>query len=317
MWFKNLNIYQFETKFENSAEELDRQLESMCFTPCGNSSPTSIGWVPPVGKGEDAPLVHAANGILLICLKTEEKLLPASVLREQLAEKIDKIEETEGRKVKRKEKEGLKDEIYFSLLPQAFTKSSLMYAYIDLQQQVMVVDSASTNKAEELLTFLRKTLGSLKVEIPEIQSPMALMTDWIKNDSNPVLLQLENSCTLQNPQDEKSLVRCQKQDLGSKNILSFLNDGFCAIQLSLAWSEQLAFTLKQDFTIRQVKFLDAVKEAASDIFTETPEQRFDADFAIMTETLRNFTADLLSIFSTQNTKKAAATSEKESEEVAA
>ena len=47
----------------------------------------SLGWVAPLGEESEA-LAHAASGRLLIKLKREEKLLPSTVVREQLEEKV-------------------------------------------------------------------------------------------------------------------------------------------------------------------------------------------------------------------------------------
>src|SRR5690606_339560 len=81
MWFKNLCPYRLMEPFELSAEQLEERLAAFAYTPCGSLDMQSRGWVPPLGKhGEQ--LVHAANGAYLICLQQENKLLPASVVRE-------------------------------------------------------------------------------------------------------------------------------------------------------------------------------------------------------------------------------------------
>ena len=110
MWFKNLRAYRLTNPFDLSPEQLGEQLEAHAFQPCAKSQALSLGWVPPVG-GESTELVHAAAGRLLVKLKREEKLLPSTVVREQLEEKVALIEEQEGRKVYRKERLNLKDEI--------------------------------------------------------------------------------------------------------------------------------------------------------------------------------------------------------------
>ena len=47
--------------------------------------------MPPLGEDTET-LVHAANGRFLLCMRREEKLLPATVVREQVAERIAQIE---------------------------------------------------------------------------------------------------------------------------------------------------------------------------------------------------------------------------------
>ena len=110
MWFKNIRAYRLNDSFDLSPSDLEEKMQVGTFTPCAKSQSLSLGWVPALGDGTEA-LVHAAAGRLLLCLRREEKILPASVIREQLAEKVETIEQEEGRKVYRKEKLRLKDAI--------------------------------------------------------------------------------------------------------------------------------------------------------------------------------------------------------------
>ena len=72
------------------------------------------------------------RGRMLLKLKREEKLLPSTVVREQVDEKVAVIESEQGRKVYRKERLNLKDEIVQDCLPRAFTRSTYVHAYIDV-----------------------------------------------------------------------------------------------------------------------------------------------------------------------------------------
>ena len=84
MWFKNLQVYRFTRPFDLTAEQLETQLESLTFTPCGSQDMSRFGWTRPFGKF-GSTLTHSANGQILICARKEEKMLPATVVKEQLA----------------------------------------------------------------------------------------------------------------------------------------------------------------------------------------------------------------------------------------
>ena len=150
MWFKNLRAYRLTNPFDLSPEQLGEQLEAHAFQPCAKSQALSAGWVSPLGE-ESSELVHAAGGRMLLKLKREEKLLPSTVVREQLEEKVAAIESDQGRKVYRKERLSLKDEIIQDCLPRAFSRSSGVSAYIDTRANWIFVDAASAARAEELL----------------------------------------------------------------------------------------------------------------------------------------------------------------------
>ena len=81
MWFRNARVFRFTKPFEITAEALEQQLQEDAFKPCGPQETSRQGWVPPMGKHSDL-LVHSAGGYHLIALRKEEKLLPASVVKE-------------------------------------------------------------------------------------------------------------------------------------------------------------------------------------------------------------------------------------------
>lgn len=111
MWFKNLQLYRFTRPFDHTAESLEKMLQGFLFTPCGNQDMSKFGWISPFGKQADV-LVHEAQGQLLLCAKKEEKMLPASVIKDTLQEKIDEMEAAQGRALKKKKKKHSKKIFY-------------------------------------------------------------------------------------------------------------------------------------------------------------------------------------------------------------
>ncbi len=85
------------------------------------------------------------------------------MVRDALKEKVDEIEAEQMRKVYKKERDQLKDEIVQAFLPRAFIRKSGTFAAIAPKQGLILVDSASAKKAEDLLSTLREAIGSLPV----------------------------------------------------------------------------------------------------------------------------------------------------------
>ena len=294
MWFKNLQIFKLTEAVPYNPEALWEKLTAKQFKPCRTFLPKSMGWAPPLEAEEgESPLVHGANGFMMLCLQTEEKIVPAGVLRDKVKEKVAEIESQENRRVYNKERNTIKDEIYQQMVSQAFSRISKIHAYIDTQENLLVIDTPSQTKAEEFCTMLRKCADNMQLVIPEVQSPALLMTKWLYQQTAPLNFIIEDACVLEDKGDDGTTVRVKGQDLLSANIKAFLDDGCQVTQLALSWTEQVRFTMKDDFSIRQIKFLEGVKALAKDAFTETNAQRFDADFTIMTESLRHFLKDLM------------------------
>src|SRR5690606_33026590 len=163
MWFRNLLVYRLTQNVPFDAETLEAALAAKPARPCASQELSTYGFVAPLGKGADAPLVHASQGFLLLATRKEERILPGSVVKDALKEKVDEIENEQMRKVYKKEREQLKDDIIQAFLPRAFIRKSGTFAAIAPSLGLILVDSSSPKRAEDLLSTLREAIGSLPV----------------------------------------------------------------------------------------------------------------------------------------------------------
>lgn len=292
MWFKNMQIFQIEQPIKYDPAAFEDELKQLMFQPCAKSLPVSFGWVAPLG-GEEAPLVHAANGHLIFCMHVEEKLLPPAVLREEHAERVREIEMRQDRKLYRDEKQRLKEELYHTLLTRAFSKHSKIYAYIDTKSGYLVLDTTTKSRVEQFLGLFTKCVTTYSIFTPEVQSPSVMMTNWLKNQRCPAGLTMAYNCALQNSDNELSTARFTHQDLLGDGVQKFLLQGAQVTQMTFVWRDQIQFTLKNNFSIGSLKFLDGVQDQRNDYNSETPEERFATDFTIMAETLHHFLTEFM------------------------
>lgn len=300
MWFKNLSIFRLTEDFTLTPAELEEKLQQMAFRPCGSHEEFSFGWTSPLGKSSEQ-LVHSANGFLMLCGKKEERVLPASVVNEMLQEKILETEEQQGRKLAKKERTALKDELIFELLPRAFTFSNKTYAYIDPKGGWLIVDAASAKKAEDLLSSLRKCLGSLPaVPLNTIEKPVKVMTEWLVNNQAPDDITIEDECELRAPEEEGGIIRCKRHDLSLPEIKNHLDTGKEVIKLAVNWSDRIAFIIDENLAVKRLKFLDLIQDQVADIDTGSEAEQFDVDFSIMSLELANFLPRLLELFGGEN-----------------
>lgn len=296
MWFKNLSIFRLTEEFTLSAAELEQKLEALAFRPCGNHEEFTFGWTSPLGKSS-GQLVHSANGFMMVCGKKEEKVLPAAVVNELVQEKILETEDQQGRKLSKKERTVIKDELIFELLPKAFTFSRKVFAYIDPKGGWLVVDAASAKSAEDLLSLLRKCLGSLPVApLNTIDKPVAVMTQWLMTNQAPDDIAIEDECELRSPEEEGGIIRCKRHDLALPEIKNHLDTGKEVIKLAISWADRLSFIIDENLSVKRLRFLDLIQEQMADIEAE----QFDADFSIMSMELANFLPRLLELFGGEN-----------------
>ncbi|OOF47535.1 recombination-associated protein RdgC [Rodentibacter trehalosifermentans] len=295
MWFKNLMSYRLTKPLQWDLEQLQTQLETCQFHPCGAQDQSKFGWGRPL-QGSDLFYFSVGKQILLIA-KKEEKILPANVIKRELDERIESLEQKENRKLKKVEKQTLKDDVVMTLLPRAFSKNQYTALWIDTENQLIHVDAASSKRAEDALALLRKSLGSLPVvPLAFANDPSTVMTNWIAQDSLPHWLIALEEAELRGSQED-SVIRCKKQPLENDEILALLQEGKKVVsKLALEWEDTLTFVFNEDCTLKRLKFADTVREKNDDILKENFAQRFDADFVLMTGILSKLTENLLNEF---------------------
>lgn len=292
MWFKALRIYQARTHQSWSTDSLEHALATKPFRACSSTEETTAGWVSPTNS---AMLTHSQGNHWLLKLKIEERILPASVVREQLIEEVEALETAENRRVGRKERQNLSDEVRLSLLPKAFTRSRYVWVWLDGQNNRVMLDTTTDKQADLALNLLREGLGSLPVIPLSTQlAPVQIMTDWVTKQP-PKGVELLDTCELRDAQDDQSIMRCRGQDLASDEIQQLLAAGKRVTQLSLNWQNQLSFTLTDTLMLKSLKFAEELIEETKDANPDQdPLIALDAEFILMSNTLVTLIDQLIS-----------------------
>ncbi|BDM65367.1 recombination-associated protein RdgC [Shewanella sp. NFH-SH190041] len=281
MWFKNLTLYRFNKPFSVDADTLEKAMADFCFSPCSSQDISKFGFTNALGK-HGQTLVHSAGNRHLISATKEEKILPSQVIKEALEEKVAQLETEENRKLTKKEKDALKDEITTTLLPRAFSRRSQIQALLLPEQQLILVDSSSASKAEELLALLRKALGSLPVIPVSFATPLEVqMTEWLKNGSAPAPFTIQDEAELKAIADEGGIVRFKQQDLSEEEVLAHIETGKQVHKLALHFEQSVAFLLCSDASLKRLKFSEEFRAGNDEVGNDDPLARLDADFALM------------------------------------
>jgi recombination associated protein RdgC len=284
MWFRNARTYKLPDRLGIDALELSQRLSRRPFVPCRPSQMTSNGWVPALSD-DTTELVHAAGDFWLIRLRREKRLLPASVVRSETNERIAEIQNGQGRRVNRKERLDIMDEVTQDLLPRAFTKSQYLDALINEREGWVWINTASEARVEDFLSLLREGLGNLQVTIPDTQkSPVVAMSQWVLDGGLPEGLSLGGDADLEDPHEGGGFVRTRGVYLESDEILSLIESGKQVVRLALSWQDKVDFVLDKDLSIRRIRFSDELKKLNDELHEDKLAQR-DADCLLMGETL--------------------------------
>lgn len=291
MWFKNALVYRLTKDLDWSDAYLQKQLEQNQYFPCNQSDMSKFGWAAPLRGSEN--LVFSNGKQILLVAHKEEKILPSHVVKRELDQRISELEQKEARKLKKTEKQALKDDVVATLLPRAFSKNQQTAIWINSETNLIYVDAASSKRAEDALALLRKSLGSLPVvPLAFANDPVLAMTNWIAQENIPPFLTALDEGELKAAED-KGIIRCKNQPLDSEEILSHLEKGKLVTKLWLDWENHLSFVFSEDGSLKRLRFADVVREKNDDILKEDFAQRFDADFLLMTAELAQLTENLL------------------------
>ncbi|MBS0455908.1 MAG: recombination-associated protein RdgC [Proteobacteria bacterium] len=284
MFFRNLTFFRFPTTLDLT--HLETHLPECALKPVGGLELFSRGFVAPFGRDAEALLHRVGDCIWLTC-GGEERLLPASVVHEEVAKKVDAIEQREGRTLGGRARKKIKEEVIVDLLPRAFVKPLRTDAYLDLEHGFIAVDTSSRKQAENVVGEVRRALGSFPALPPNPEtSPRGVLTGWIAGDPLPEGVALGDECELKDPADRGAVVKCQRQELQGEEIAKHLESGKQVTRLALIFDDHVSFVLGEDLTVRKLKFLDGAVDQLENTERESIHAELDARFALMSAELK-------------------------------
>lgn len=256
--------------------------------PCSAFEQRTAGFCAPT-KGSG--LVHSVAGHQVICWETEDKILPGSVVADQLAERIEKIETTEARTVGRKEARDLKDGIIAELLPKAFVQHRRTHAV--LAGQYFIINSSSIARAGDLMLTLSRALDALPFNrINTNISPMLAMTRAVAEWYAPEGFTIDDTLELVSAGETAAKIRYAHHSVDGPEVSSHIANGKLATKLGMTWNDRVSFVLDSNMHIKRIALLDIVMEEPEE--SETAEDAFDADMALSVGEITNLLDGLVS-----------------------
>lgn len=287
MWFKNARIYQVtEQLFELYGAALDEEL----FKPCTGQESVKIGFTYPIHESVKKLIHEGQDGLFVVAVKRQEKILPAAVINEYLQPKIAELELDKGRPLSRKEKQAIKEELIQTLLPRAMARSSVVRAVYDSKTGYLIVDTASANRAEEVLALLRKALGSLPAMPWTDNNKLNIyMQSWLSCLNLPGGFTLGHSVELKAPDEEGAKAKFSNHLLTHDDVQSHLEDKLVT-KIELIKPENITFTIADDGSFRRIQWHELLANGNDELGWDDLLLRTDADFLLMAQQFRNLIA---------------------------
>lgn len=288
MYFKNGALYRLQDAQQLDVSEFSAQLAKRPFEEIGSQDTVSQGWVSPRGNDE---LVHTVAGHWLICLQVASRILPGAVVKQEVAKRALKIEQSEGSKPNRRRMRELKDEVTQVLLPRAFVRTAKLFAWLDPKAGLMAIDTSSAARADELMSLLFETVPTIKLRPLQVKNrPTSVMAEWLTDGLGTHGYDLAGDCVLKSSAASDRSV-AYRNGLDEAQIQEHLSQGKQPVSVSVTYNDRIQFTLTESLGLRRIQMLDVVQEQAEGA---VGDEAFDAEFALMAGELRAAVTDLVS-----------------------
>lgn len=289
MRFKNLLVYRLGPQWKVEPRNFENILAGRALQPCNSFEMQSHGWLP-LKAGD--PFLYSLNRHWLLTMGVEQKLLPASIIRQLAAERAAELEKKQGHSIGRKQMREIKERVLDELLPRALTRRLTTAAWVDPDHRWFVVDSAADAKGERLLETLRKSGNEFPAARLDTQvSPGTAMTGWLAKGEISPDFTIDQDLELRAGDANKATVRYVRHGLAGKDIQAHIAAGKVATRLGMTWKDRISFVLTETLQIKRITFLNLLRQE-TDQNADNKADQFDLDFTLMTGELSQLLADL-------------------------
>lgn len=284
---KNVTPYQLDPAF--SFSELAKGLSHEGyfsgkheFQPCGKLDALKIGFIANP-SGEFLNSSYAEH----LTVRIAEKKVPAQAINDRVTERVKKIEESENRKVTRKERSNLKDEAYFELLPHAFVTRTDVEITIVEHARLVLVGTSSARIAEMVCSKIREVLGSFPVAPLEAENLGPIVLGF-RLPGTPNTVEPLDTIKLKHPK-HGAKATLAAMDLQDDKVTNFFGEGFRVKELAIGYLDQFTATYTTGRVLKSLKLGEELIDGAT-AECETAADAWRATKAIETHALTQFYA---------------------------
>jgi recombination associated protein RdgC len=286
--FRNLRFYRVEGAWPDSEDALSEALDQAGFEPCGPFTERSSGFEPVAPDASDA-LARRVNGADLLRLRSQSRVLPHAVINEELELRAEEFRERTGEAPRGRDKRRLKAEVRDELLPKAMLRSDRIWGYFDIGEKLLGIDAAQEAAAERFLRRLQAASDVLQVRPLAYRRPFADLLNGIFLGSAPGQFAVGRECRMQDAVEKGSIVRWANFDLSDHSIRDHVANGMRLTHLGIVYDNVMSCVIDENGVFTKVKFLGMDDDAEQH---DDALSRMDAEFVLLTGTLRNLLADV-------------------------
>lgn len=286
--FRNVRFYRLDGSWPDSEETLSAKLETVGFTSCGPLTERSSGFVA-VDPDTGDLLARRLNGADLVRLRSQSRLLPPAVIKEELDARIEEYRQRMQEAPSAREKRRLKSEARDELMPKAMLKSDRIWGYFDLKEKVLGIDALQESAAERFVRRLQAAMDGINIQPLKFKKPVDELLSGIFFEDAPQQFSIGRECRMQDLGDSTSVVRWSDFDLTDASIRDHVANGMRLTHLGITYDSIMSCVLNEHGVVSKLRFLGMDDEAEQHV---DPLARRDAEFVLLSGTLRKLLSDL-------------------------
>ena len=289
--FKNLYLYHLIENDQIDLTAIAQQLSQQKARKCESSEPNTMGWCKALPAFDEDELLIKKSSHALIRMMSDQKILPTSVIQEELTKRLKKIEQDKGYTLGKKDKKAIKEQVIEEMLPKAFSKSSYTWGWLDIEAGLLAVDTGSAKKADEFVHFLMKTCPDVGIApFLAVDSVQARMIEWLDDGKISEGFTIDQACELYEPSEQKPTVTFKDWNLDNEDVKKQIRSGKLPAKLAISYGENLSFVLTSQFLIKSIKFHEKSDKQDSH---DDQRHKEETDFFLAAEQLRVAIAGLI------------------------
>ena len=311
MFFKSFSTFHL-VNYTHDLPALEEAMRGRLFQECAPEQAFSAGWVPAFGE-DTQMMTRNASGATLFAIKIEERKVKASALKVEVA---TACAEAIARQIKagvdsptlaKHEKQEIKEIVHARMLkdlPKSMSNYTIQYAYMDPKAELLIMSGTSTTKMDIVSHLLRDAVPCSMIRAQTTLDMAEVMSGWLKGDmvvNEKEELTVGMSCSLRSELEKTSTIKYKKQELNDDNLRNYLKGKHVVSDVELCWENNMNFTLTEEFCVKGIRLQSVLKgEIKAQIEGYEGEDveiaLFDAEFAIMVDTLNKIVPVLAHAF---------------------
>ena len=251
------NAFVYKADLPNS-KLLEQHLQDNAFVELGPLDGNRMGFVP-VPQGFD--YVERFEGGIAFAVRYDEKILPGSVVKQEVAKRCKAIREIDGYAPGRKMRKEIEEMVVQELLAVALIRSKTITCYYNIDERFLIIPVSSKTISGMITGKLVRAVGSIKTETINISDvKMGLttrLTAWVHGDEEAFSenFNLGDVVQLQRVTEKKEKISFDLEmlDNAKEGLSEALSANFHVTSLGMDHGS-VSFRLTSDFHFKAVAF---------------------------------------------------------------